>query len=443
MNRNGRDLIKKMPDGTEKHFNPFTGTEVWYIPGRGKRPITTHTPQSVAPLQKHNPEDYCDFCAANYFNTTPEKARLQQVNGEYQYREFLSPKEIFSSSAEFRRISNLFEIVRIDYWKQNYNYALSDKNRARKENYLSSELGRNHIISMVNLKMKYSGMSESEISAISVDEKLDMSDAFFGGSHELIIPRRHYRDDATQTNHLASSGNLSQEEHFQYFMFTIRSMMDMYENIRYVRYVSIFQNWLREAGASFDHLHTQLVGLDEWGVSVERELERAAGNPNIYNEFAANFASYNNLVICENDHAIAFADIGHRNPTVAIYSKSERCRPNDHTPEELRGFSDLVHAIHAAMGPDISCNEEWYYMPPDSIVPMPWHVLIKWRVNISAGFEGGTKIYVNPLSVSQVRDMVVPKLFELRYAGVIKNLQIAQECPVKPNSLKYYKFNPD
>ncbi|MDZ7339404.1 MAG: DUF4921 family protein, partial [candidate division KSB1 bacterium] len=95
-------------------------------------------------------------------------------------------------------------------------------------------------------------------------------------------------------------------------------------------------------------------------------------------------------------------------------------------------------AIHAAMGNQLSCNEEWYYMPRDAIIPMPWHVLIKWRVTIPAGFEGGTKIYVNPFRLKDLRDMIVPRLFEMRDKGKIAPVCIAKECEVKPNSLKYY-----
>lgn len=440
MNRLDRDMLKIMPDGTEKHINPFTGTEVWYIPGRRNRPLASQQVEKQEKIVKSHPEVYCDFCSGRYFNTTPEKSRVVLVNGKYEYHDQLTPEAIFSKPAEFRRISNLFEIVTVNYWKKNFNYKLSEKNKRRKEQYLSSEMGRNHVISIINMKLKFSGYTDEQIKSVSIDEKLAMSDAFFGGAHELIIPRRHYTDSAEYSMDLSSSGCLSPAEHAEYFRFTIRSVRDIYENNRYVRYVSVFQNWLREAGASFDHLHTQLVGLDEWGVSVERELEQASRNPNMYNEFGANFAAYNNFVICENDYAIAFADIGHRNPTVAIYSKSEHCRPSEHTDEELRGFSDIVHGIHAAMGANISCNEEWYYMPVDSVIPMPWHVLIKWRISIPAGFEGGTKIYVNPMAVSEVRDYLVPRLFDLRYQNRIAAFAIAEECPVKPNSLKYYLY---
>ena len=41
MNNHNGAMIRTMPDGTEKQYNPFTGTEVWYIPGRKNRPIFT------------------------------------------------------------------------------------------------------------------------------------------------------------------------------------------------------------------------------------------------------------------------------------------------------------------------------------------------------------------------------------------------------------------
>jgi galactose-1-phosphate uridylyltransferase len=266
-----------------------------------------------------------------------------------------------------------------------------------------------------------------------------MADAFFGGGHELIVPQRHYEKEAEFNTQLAAAGTLTQEEHYQYFKFTIQTMQDIFANNRYVRYIAVYQNWLKAAGASFDHLHKQLVALDEWGVSLEREIELAYKNPNIYNEAAVNYAGYNNNVVCENDHAVAFVEPGHRHPTIAIYSKSVQCKPAEHSDAELKGMSDIVHAIHAATGSTISCNEEWYYMPRDSVITIPWHVMIKWRINVPAGFEGGTKIYVNPMSLKELRDTIVPKLYDLRSAGHINNLYIAEECPVKPNSLNYYK----
>jgi len=429
-----------MPDGTEKQINPFTGREVWAIPGRKNKPVYNCFESNPKEIEVQNPEGYCNFCVANYKNTPPEKARLIKTQDGYKILNRLDVKKVFSEEAEFRRISNLFEIVTIDYWARNYNYKLVDVNKKWKERYISSDEGLNHVLGIINLKLKLSGINSEQIEAKSAEEKINMANAFFCGGHELVVAKKHMNSGAKYDIDLCSSGELTQEEHFQYLKFTIEAMRDIYAQNRYVRYVSIFQNWLRDAGASFDHLHKQLVALDAWGTLVERELDLVKNDLNIYNDMAANFACYNNLVIAENDYAMAFVDIGHVHPTLVIYSKNEHLRPNEHTDEELRGLSDLVHACHAAMGNAISCNEEWYYTPWDSIIPMPWHILIKWRINTPAGFEGGTKIYINPMSLTELRDIMVPRLYELRDKKIIDGLKIAEECPVRPNSLRYNRL---
>jgi galactose-1-phosphate uridylyltransferase len=280
-------------------------------------------------------------------------------------------------------------------------------------------------------------MAEDAIAALPAEDKLARAEPFFGGGHEVVIARRHYVEGARTDSELASSGTLSPEEHYQYLRFTIDAVRDIYLSNRYVRYVVVFQNWLAAAGASFDHLHKQLVAIDERGAYNEMEIGLARANPNLYNEVAVNFAGYRNLVFAENDHAIAFAGFGHRFPTLEVYSKSERSQPWNHSVDELRAVSDLVHACHAAMGPGIPCNEEWHYKPPDADVPMPWRVHIKWRISNPAGFEGGTHIYVNTIHPDGLRDRMVPRLAELRERGEIAPIKIGAECDCVPNSLKY------
>lgn len=151
-----------------------------------------------------------------------------------------------------------------------------------------------------------------------------------------------------------------------------------------------------------------------------------------------NYASYHNLVIAENDAAVVVAGIGHRYPTASIYSKSPTCEPWNQRDEEVRGFSDLLHAIHAATGAEVACNEEWHYRPVDLDLPMPWRVNIKWRLSTVAGFEGGTKIYVNTLSPFDVRDRLVTNLYQLRDQGrLAEGIRIAAECSPARNVLRY------
>ncbi|PIU45183.1 MAG: DUF4921 domain-containing protein [Ignavibacteriales bacterium CG07_land_8_20_14_0_80_59_12] len=427
-----------MPDGTVKQINPFTGTEVWSVPGRSSKPITNSVPPTAKKIERHSPEDYCSFCTARMFETPPEKSRLVPKDSTFVKLDRVPADEYNKTTPAFRRVGNLFEIVTIDYWRKNYNYRMTEDLLRWREQYVNNPLGMKHLQDVLNYKLRQSGKTAEQIDKISLEEKLSVADAFFAGGHELIIAHRHYKDGAEYDSQLQSSGEMTPEEHFWYFKFTVDAMKDIITHNRYVRYISVFQNWLRPAGASFDHLHKQLVALDEWGASIQRQIKMVQDNPNAFNEFAANFSAQNNLVFAENDHAIAFVGIGHRHPTIEIYSKSYASRPYEHTDEELRSVSDLVQACHAAISSQISCNEEWYYTPVDAVYKMPWHILIKWRVNVAAGFEGGTSIFINPMTPLDLRDKIVPRLYELRAAGKIARLAIAEECRIIPNPLKYY-----
>lgn len=427
-----------MPDGTVKQINPFTGTEVWAVPGRGNKPITNGIPATAKPIQHSEKENYCSFCSTRYYETPPEKSRLVKINDHYETIHRIAPDKYFETTAEFRRTGNLFEIVTIDYWKKNYSYRLNAALMGWRDAYVANPKGMEHINNILQYKLEQSGKSAEQIKKKFAFEKVNMIDAFFGGCHEMIIAKTHYADGAEFDTQLRSSGELSTEEHFQYFAFTISAMKDMLEHNRYIRYISIFQNWLRSSGASFDHLHKQICGLDEWGSSITEQINMLRQDSNVFNELGANLASQYNLVFAENDYAIAFVGIGHRYPTIEIYSKSYFTRPHEHSVEELRGVSDIVHACHAAMGSQASCNEEWYYTPIDAVYKMPWHVCLKWRVNVPAGFEGGTSIYINPVTPIEMRDKLVPRLYELRDQRKIASMSLAEECKLQPNSLKYY-----
>ena len=431
------EFISLLKDGTVKQLNPFSGTEVWTVAGRGNRPFGVALPDPV-PLDPAQHGRHCAFCEARYLDTPPEKSRVvRHPDGSWETRYRVPAEELLATTAEFRRVPNLFEILSFDYWHENYGYELPARVRERKTSYLSSPMGRQHVLAVVRTKLKAGGRSDDVIDALGEERQLEAASGFFGGGHDVVIARRHFTDGATDNTQLAGSGTLTPEEHQRFLAFTVESVSALFDLNRYARYVAVFQNWLRPAGASFDHLHKQLVAIDERGIQHEQQMERLRTNPNIYNEYGPNYASYRNLVLAENEHAIAFAGFGHRYPTIEIYSKSEACDPWNHTEDELRAVSDLVHAMHAATGVNVPCNEEWHYRPIDADLPMPWRVMLKWRTSTVAGFEGVTKIYLNTIDPYALRDRLVPALFALRDERKIANMQIATECPCRPNSLRY------
>ncbi len=426
------EYLRTMADGTVKQVNPFTGTEVWTVPGRANRPLGLQTGDARA----LTPNDFvatCSFCSARYLETPPEKSRSISHDAGFERLYRLPVEGIVGGIAEFRRIPNLFEIIAYEYWHKNYGHQLPMDAREHMRIYLSSDEGQAHVLGLLERRIAPDVKGD-----LSRDELLALSAAFFGSGHDVIVGRRHYVDGATTDQELASSGTLTPLEHAEYTDFTIEAMADLYAQNRYVRYVAVFQNWLKPAGASFDHLHKQLVSIDERGIQNELEVRAVRLNANVFNEAAVNYAAYHNLVVAENDHAVAFAGFGHRYPCLEIYSKSHRSEPWLMDFEERRAMSDLIHAMHAATGPAVPCNEEWHHKPPDVDIPMPWHVVIKWRVSTLAGFEGGTKVYLNTIDPYTIRDRVVPELFQLRFNGQIAgDIRIAEECPCAPNSLRY------
>ncbi len=432
------NYLTKLEDGTVKQLNPFSGTEVWTVAGRGNRPMGVQLPDPV-PLDPDQHGRHCAFCEHRYLETPPEKSRvIRHPDGRWESLYRTPAEELFATTAEFRRVPNLFEILSYAYWNANYGYQLPARVEARREAYLESAAGREHVLAVAQTKARAGGRSPEQVAAMTAQELLDFASGFFGGGHDVIIPRRHYVDGATDNTQLAASGTMTPEEHHQFVSFTVESVQALFNLNRYARYVVVFQNWLKPAGASFDHLHKQLVAIDERGVQSERAAQRLRANPNVFNEDAVNYASYQNLILAENDHAIAFAGFGHRYPSVEIYSKSEDSDPWELPPHELRAMSDMIHAMHAATGVDVPCNEEWHYRPIDVDLAMPWRVMLKWRISTIAGFEGATKIYLNTLDPYAIRDRLVPRLFTLRDQGrIARDLKISTECSCRPNVLRY------
>lgn len=428
-----------MPDGTVKQTNPFNGTEVWSIPGRGNKPITNAVPAAAHRITGGTAEPTCIFCQHNYTRIAPEKSRLVRTGARHEIQYYLLPDQAEAQPAEFRRVGNMFEIVTSDYWKRNYRYEHPASVDQWRTQYMKHPTGLQHVQSIAMYKLTQSGMTEEQAESILRSGRGTVFDGFFGGCHDLIIGPRHYAPGAEFDSQLCSSGELTPEEHFQYFVFTVDTMRDMLEMNPYIRYISVFQNWLRPAGASVDHLHKQVCALDEWGAKVTGKVQMALQDPNVFNELGTNLASQHNLIFAQNDHAVAYVGIGHQFPTIEIYSKSPAPRPFQHSREELRGFSDLVHACHAALGNGLSCNEEWYYTPVDAVYTLPWHIELKWRVNVPAGFEGGTGIHINPVVPSDFRTMVVERLDALMRDGKLGDCSVVDGCLNDPHPLQYWR----
>ena len=468
--------LRRLCDGTVKQLSPFTGTEVWTVPGRANRPL--RLPQvEVRPLTPHMHTHTCAFCSGRYLETPPEYARIVRFAsvkdddaasadagarttgsgnagsaaagartkasganarlganagaGDTWHTFFgLLPEYLDQSVAEFRRIPNLFEILPFNYWQANYGFKLPERCRDRLENYLADAAGYEHLRAIVSAKLRASGAGDAEIADLNLSDIRRHSAGFFGGSHDVLVARRHWRDDAVDTTGLAGSATLSVAEHRVWTQWAVNAMHAQYLQNKHVKYVAVFQNWLRPAGASFDHLHKQVVGVDSLGASLQAEIARVNANSNIYRDFV-DWAYRAGLVVAANDGAVALAGVGHRYPSLEVYSTGPVSEPWLMEPEQVDAVSDLVHALHQATGTQVPLNEEWHYRAPGVAKEMPWRVVLKWRVSTLAGFEGATKIYLNTIDPRSLRERVVRELQQLRasQAGTLApGIRIGDEC---------------
>lgn len=439
------DALIKLPDGTVKQRNQLTDTEVWTIPGRGHRPLSTPV-EDPTPINPDKLPHYCAFCTGRYGETPPEKARIllhpQSIYPEHKLKELngfslasgLTFKEITAGEADFRRVPNLFEIVSHRYWQLNHQVEVSEHTNRLMAEYLAQPEGYDHVLKVVKAKLSAHGLGAEALDNLSEPELLQHAQAFFAGGHDLIIGKRHFQAGATHENQLASSGTLTPKEHFAYISLTVAAMQDLYNLNPYVKYVSVFQNWLKPAGASFDHLHKQLVAIDEYPVQIQSEEAKIAQDPQLYEEILRIRAT-RGLIIAQNDYAIAMAGIGHRYPTIAIWPLFNPENPWEASPEKLQAVSDMLHAIHAATGADVPCNEEWYHRPPSLNTPLRWRILVKWRISTLAGFEGGTRIYLNTIDPWEIHKRMVASLLDLRVKGLIAPMLIGAETQVEKNLL--------
>lgn len=432
-----------LPDGTIKQVNPFSGTEVWTVPGRGHRPVAGRADETFQ-VTAENRDRQTDFGVANLLNVTPEKARMViDDNGDPRILRGMTVSLLEETDPLFRRVANLYEILTYDYWAVNYGHRMDATAARHMAEYLAEPEGRRHVEQLLRIRLSAAGRQDDEIDAMFTDDRStqvlnELGAALFGGGHDIILARDHYVPGATRSDQLLGSGEMSWSDHRLYIAFTVDAMDRLYRANPYVRYVAAFQNWLEPAGATIEHLHKQLVAIDEHGLQNETEISQVRANPNMYNQWAVDYAGHYNLIVAENDHAVAFAGFGHRWPTLEVFSRSGTTEPWLISDEERDAMADLVHACHVAAGPQMPSNEEWLHRPIDVDVPMPWRIMIKWRDSTMAGFEGGTKIFINTLSPADLKATVLTRLVDARADGLLApGIRLGDEIEFHRNSLKY------
>ncbi|HAW50042.1 TPA: galactose-1-phosphate uridylyltransferase [bacterium] len=248
--------------------------------------------------------------------------------------------------------------------------------------------------------------------ALGIDEKLAkrgvgmMYDMMVGyGAHEVIIDTPdHHRNIKDQSIHDITNV-ISCIQH---------RIEDLHKDVQ-MRYVLVFKNKGKEAGASLFHPHTQLIATPVTPITVKAELQGAESyfkmkERCIFCDIMHEELSLEKRIVYENDGFVAFCPYASRFPfEVWILPKnhdidfhSESVVKNNHFLAEILkivfqklaiGLNDpqYNYVIHTAPN-RFARRGYWQTLHED----FHWHIEIMPKLTRVAGFEWGTGFYINP-----------------------------------------------
>jgi UDPglucose--hexose-1-phosphate uridylyltransferase len=217
------------------------------------------------------------------------------------------------------------------------------------------------------------------------------------GAHEVVVE--------TPDHHLTIAD--MPEEQVQEIIWAYRDRtVELHKDPRF-RYILIFKNQGRDAGATLDHPHSQIIALPIVPKRVQEELgganryfdykERCVFCDIIHQELKDNVR-----IVAENELFLSFLPFASRFPFETwVIPKQHECFFNDIQKNGVIALGKILRLtlrkIHLALqAPDY--NYLIHTMPYEN-GPVPyyhWHIEIMPKLTKVAGFEWGTGFYINP-----------------------------------------------
>jgi UDPglucose--hexose-1-phosphate uridylyltransferase len=218
------------------------------------------------------------------------------------------------------------------------------------------------------------------------------------GRHEVIIE---------SPRHVASLSELTLAEAELVFL-AYRERIEQLKASGQHRYVQIFKNVGPGAGASLEHVHSQLVALPGIPEVVAQELASCReyyqqhGRPLVADLIGQELAA-GERVLGQTANFVAYCPFASRFPyEVCLAPRQTAARFEDTATGQLGELSrlarDIVGRIESAAGP-VAYNCVLHTQPFDTSPDdhYHWHIEILPRLTKVAGFEWGTGCYINPL----------------------------------------------
>jgi UDPglucose--hexose-1-phosphate uridylyltransferase len=218
------------------------------------------------------------------------------------------------------------------------------------------------------------------------------------GAHEVIVE---------SPNHDESLSHMSAENMFFVFKAFRERIADLERDPRF-RYVIVFKNYGRAAGASLEHSHSQLIALPILPRMIVSELAGALSyfqykERCVFCDIIRQELQQNVRVVCQNDHFVTITPFAPRTPfemwVLPKHHSSAYCKQDDYHLQSLSMiFSETLQRLDACI-PDVPYNFVLHTEPlrAGGVEHYHWHFEIVPKLTSIAGFEWGSGFYINPM----------------------------------------------
>ena len=231
------------------------------------------------------------------------------------------------------------------------------------------------------------------------------------GSHEVVITRAHNQITALQSVELINS--------------VLGVYIDRINELgkhESVQYIHIIQNHGKLAGASLIHPHSQIFAMPFLGPHIQEELNGSYNHYHLFDQcIYCEMISYELgkkvRVVEETEHFVVLCPFESKMPyQMRILPKRHEAAFNRITKEERLELAAVLKSVLSKLYYKLGNPAYNYYIHTQPFTKsrnvantdksFHWHLVILPRINIWAGLELGTEIYVNIVAPEQAAEFL-------------------------------------
>lgn len=217
------------------------------------------------------------------------------------------------------------------------------------------------------------------------------------GAHEVIIE---------SSNHITGMNEQTEKQVEEIIWIWRDRSLDLRKDTR-LKYIQVFKNTGRVAGASLEHTHSQLIAIPFVPEDVRREIEGMKEYVNrrgscVMCDVIRQEVSEKERIVIEGNHFVSFSPFASRFPfEIWIAPREHQFDFAQLREEQVR---DLAYVLKNSLGKLTSLIKNIPYNMVLHTAPVNqeeerhfhWHLEIMPRLTIMAGFELGTGYFINP-----------------------------------------------